>query len=118
MMYRGRETFFEVRELPIDYKEVIKDISPYIAELQLKRQFVSSLSDTFHFESCDLNIEVIPLEDHQIFDIFRRENLSFSEIKKKYANVLVTVNFIEPHQRLTREIERTREVERIYETSY
>lgn len=118
MMYYGKETFFMVKELPIDYKEIIKETSPYIAELQLKKQFANSLSDILHFKSYDLNIEIIPLEDHQVFDIFRKENLSFSEIKKKYANVLVSVNFIEPYQRLTREIERTREVERIYETSY
>ena len=108
-----------VKKLPIDYKEIIKETSPHIAELQLKKQFTNSLGDTFHFENYDLNIEVIPLEDHQVFDIFqRKENMSFREIKKKYVNVLVTVNFIKPYQRLTRETERTREVERIYETSY
>lgn len=119
MMYKGKETFFMVKELPIDYKEIIKETSPLIAEMQLRNQFTNSLSDNFHFNSYDLSIEVIPLEDHQVFDIFRtKENISFRDIKKKYANVLVTVNFTKPYQRLVKETERTREVERIYETSY
>lgn len=127
MMYRGKETFFMVKEVPVNYKEILIETSPLITELQLKKQAelqlinnrVNSLDDVFHFNSYDLTIEVLPLEDHQVFDIFRKkENISFKDIKKKYANVLVTVTFIEPYQRLTREIERTREVERIYENSY
>ena len=119
MMYRGKETFFMVKELPIDHKEIIKEVSPLISELQLKKQYSNSLNDIFHFNGYELNIDVIPLEDYQVFDIFRtKENMSFKDIKKKYANVLVTVVFLEPYQRLTKEITRTKEVERIYETSY
>lgn len=119
MTYKGKDAFFMVKELPIDYKEVIKEVSPLIAKEQLKKQFANSLSDVFHFDSYDLTIEVLPLEDHQVFDIFRtKECLSFRDIKKKYANVFVTVNYIEPYQRLVKETERTREVERIYETCY
>lgn len=127
MMYQGKETFFMVKELPINYKEIIMEASPLITELQLKKQaelqlknnFVKSLDDAFHFDSYDLTIEILPLEDHQVFDIFRtKENISFRDIKKKYANVLVTVNFTEPYRRLVKETERTREVERVYATSY
>ena len=119
MMYRGKETFFMVKEVPINYKEIIIETSPLITELQLKKQaelqlknnHVNSLDDVFHFDSYDLTIETLPLEDHQVFDIFRtKENISFRDIKKKYANVLVTVNFTEPYRRLKREIERTKEV--------
>ena len=118
-MYKGKETFFMVKEVPINYKEILIETSPLITELQLKNNRVNSLDDVFHFNSYDLTIEILPLEDHQVFDIFRKkENISFKDIKKKYANVLVTVNFTEPYRRLTRETERTREVERIYETSY
>lgn len=127
MMYRGKEIFFMVKELPLNYKEIIMETSPLITELQLKKQaelqlknnYANSLDDAFHFNGYELNIDVTPLEDYQVFDIFKtKENMSFKDIKKKYANVLVTVVFLEPYQRLTKEITRTKEVERIYETSY
>lgn len=119
MMYKGKEAFTMVKKTPVDYQEVIKEVSPLISSLQLKMQSMNSLCDVFHSKSYDLKIDIEPLTDFQVFDLMKIErNTSFREIRDKYVNVFVTVDFIEPYQRLVKEIERTREVERIYSTSY
>lgn len=127
MMYKGKESFIMLKKTPVDYKEVIKEVSPLIASLQLEMQSMNSLCDVFHSKSYDLKIDVEPLTDCQAFDLMKtNRNMSFREIRDKYVNVLVTVNFFEPvivnciesNRKLVKEIERTREVERIYSTSY
>ena len=37
MMYRGKEMFFMVKEVPVNYKEILMETSPLITELQLKK---------------------------------------------------------------------------------